>query len=223
MKLRYHLLHFRPRRIEARVHELHAKGVIDVEPNLWQLWLGVLYMWHRAMFRPETIGLSERPVRDTWRARAFRFRPARSPFLFGGRRVNPLDHTGLGSTTEHTIRHLLGAHHEADDFHFDIQLVAHEPGVLDALRERLVAIVDETAPDARFLKDLCVYEGYHEDLLEGVEKWLRGEVELDHEDSDATLTGLMRWCAQQPASLRETLATGLPDFAPTRASHEEAA
>ena len=85
MKLRYHLLHFRPHRMAARVDALYEAGTIDVRPNLWQLWLGVLYMWHRATFRSETIGLSSAPVRPTLRARLFRFRPARSPFLFGGR------------------------------------------------------------------------------------------------------------------------------------------
>ncbi|MEZ4319330.1 MAG: hypothetical protein R3F61_17585 [Myxococcota bacterium] len=214
MKLRYHLLHFRPHRIEARVRELREAGVIDVEPNLWQLWMGVLYMWHRAAFRPETIGLSTAPVRETARARWFAWRPARSPFLFAGRRVNPLDHTGLGSTTAHTVRHLVGAHHDAADFHFDLQLIAHEPGVLTALEARVRGIVEETAPDAVFLKDLCVYEGYHEALLEGVQAWIRGDVELDHANPDATLTGFLRWCAQQPRSLRETLRTGLPDFTP---------
>jgi len=214
MKLRYHLLHFRPRRIEARLDELVAAGVLDRKPTHWQLWMGVLYMWHRAAFRPETIGLSSNPVRSTRRARLFHKRPLRSPFLFAGRRVNPLDHTGLGSSTEHTIRHLLGAHHDRADFHFDLQLIAHEPGVLQSLRDRLQSIVDETAPDAVFLKDLCVYEGYHEDLLAGVEAWIRGEVPLDHDDPDATLTGFMGWCAQQPDSLRATLRHGLPDFQP---------
>lgn len=214
MKLRYHLLHFRPRRIEARVAALHDAGVIDVKPNLWQLWMGVLYMWHRATFRPETIGLSSNPVRGTLRAQLFRFRPARSPFLFAGRRVNPLDHTGLGSSTAHTVRHLIGAHHDRADFHFDLQLIAHQPGVLEHLESRLQAIVHETDPQARFLKDLCVYDGYHEELLEGVQAWLAGEVQLDHDDPDATLTGFLRWCARQPRSLRHTLRDGWPEFSP---------
>lgn len=214
MKLRYRFLHFRPHRLEARVEALHAAGVLDVKPNLWQLWLGVLYMWHRTAFRPETIGLSAAPVRSTWRARMFTWRPARSPFLFGGRRVNPLDHTGLGSTPEHTIRHLLGAHHDRADFHYDLQLLADRPERFVALRDRLRAIVDETAPDATFLKDLCVYEGYHASLLEGVEGWIAGDLDLDHDDADATFTGLMRWCARQPATLRDTLRAGRIDFSP---------
>mgnify|MGYP000108746731 CR=1 FL=1 len=204
MKLRYHLLHFRPRRIQRRVDELHDAGVIDVRPTLWQLWLGTLYMWHRAMFRSETLGLSAGPVRTTRRARWFAHRPARSPFLFGGRRVNPFDHTGLGSSTAHTVRHLLGAYHAQQEWHFDLQLIAHQPGVLEALEARLERIVTEDAADAAFLKDLCVYEGYHEELLEGVRAWRRGEAvhTLDHDDPDATLTGFLRWCARQPPSLR---------------------
>ena len=206
MKLRYHLLHFRPRHIQARLGALTRSGILDVQPNLWQLWLGVLYMWHRAAFRPETIGLSSAPVRDTRRARMFQSRPLRSPFLFGGRRVNPLDHTGLGSSVEHTLRHLIGAHHDAADFHFDLQLIAHDRAALQSLRDTLVSILDGTHPRAEFLQDLCVYQGYHQDLLTGVEAWLAGEPPpLDHNDPDATLTGLMRWCAKQPEGLRATL------------------
>jgi len=206
MKWRYHLLHFRPRRIERRVEELYDAGVIDVRPTLWQLWIGTLYMWHRATFRSETLGLSTGPVRRTRRARLLRFRPLRSPFLFGGRRVNPLDHTGLGSSTDHTVRHLLGAYHAAGEFHFDLQLIAHQPGALEALEHRLARIVSDADPDATFLKDLCVYEGYHDELLEGVRAWLRGDdVGLDHDDPDATLTGFLQWCSRQPPTLRATV------------------
>ncbi len=223
MKLRHHVLHFRPRRIEARVDALYRAGTIDVRPTLWQLWLGVAYMWHRATFRPETIGLSTAPVRETRRARVFRWRPARAVFLFdvlglsGGPRVNPLDHTGLGSSVDHVIRHLLGAHHDADDFHFDLALIAHEPGVLESLRDRVQRIVDESDPDAVFLKDLCVYEGYHEALLSGIDAWLAGDLELDGTNPDATLTAFLRWCAAQPDSLRATLRLarqGRLDFSP---------
>ena len=42
MKLRYHLLHFRPHRIEARLDELVKAGVLETKPTLWQLWMGVL-------------------------------------------------------------------------------------------------------------------------------------------------------------------------------------
>lgn len=213
------MIHVRPRRIRARLAGLRAAGVIDAAPSLFQLGFGVLYMWHRAAFRPETIGLSDRPVRPTRRARIFRHRPARAPFLFLGRRVNPLDHTGLESSTAHVVRHLLGAHHDGEAFHYDLQLIAHEPGVLEDLRDRLQGIVDGTAPDAAFLQDLCVYEGYHADLLAGVQAWLDGTVRLDHGDPDATLTGLLRWCSLQPNGVRATLralSRGEIDFRPVR-------
>jgi hypothetical protein len=205
MKLRHHLLHHRPRRIVARLTALREAGVIDDEPSLWQLWLGVLYMWNRVFFRPETVGLSSAPIRPTARARWFAARPLRSPWLFLGRRVNPLDHTGLASSTEHVVRHLLGAHHDRQDFLYDLQLFAHEPGALQDLRDRVASIVDGTAPDAEFLKDLCVYEGYHEALLAGIDAWLDGEVTLDHDDPDATLTGLLAWCRRQPDGARATI------------------
>lgn len=206
-----HLLLFRPRRIRARLDALQRAGALrGPRPTLWQVFLGVLYMWHRIVFRPQTIGLSSAAVRDTPRARALRLRPLRGPLLFLGRRVNPLDHTGLGSSTDHVVRHLLGAHHDRADFVYDLEILASEPGALEALEDRLRAIVSGEAPDAAFLRDLCVYEGYHEALLSTVAAWNRGDPpDLSGADPDATLRAFLAWCAAQPdrplGSLRASL------------------
>lgn len=221
VRLRDHLLHFRPRAMVRRLQSLHEAGQIDEVPNLWQLTLGVGYMWHRAVFRPETVGLSTNPVRDTRRARLFQYRPLRGPFVLG-RRVNPLDHTGLGSSTAHVIRHILGAHHEADDFAYDLSLIAHEPGALQALRDEARAIVAGSHPQAAFLRDLCVYQGYHETVVAVVDGWLaRGGADVagrTHDHADKTLRAYLTWCARQPRTLRETVRVaarqGL-DFSPT--------
>jgi hypothetical protein len=68
-------------------------------------------------------------------------------------------------------------------------------------------VVDGTDPRAAWLRDLCVYEGYHEDLLRVVEAVLaRGSVrselpEHEADDPDITLSAYLRWCAAQPEDL----------------------
>ncbi|HHO51230.1 MAG TPA: hypothetical protein ENK18_10240, partial [Deltaproteobacteria bacterium] len=58
----YFLL-FRPRHIQERLASLDEAGALSGPvPSLWQVFLGVLYMWHRVLFRPQTIGLSSAPV-----------------------------------------------------------------------------------------------------------------------------------------------------------------
>ena len=103
----------------AHLERMRARGVVDVAPTPWQLCLGVLRLWHRLVFRTDTVGTSAGPIRPTWRARLLRRRALRLPFLFAERAVNPLDFTGLRSEPERLMRHLLGAHHDANQFVFD--------------------------------------------------------------------------------------------------------
>jgi hypothetical protein len=197
--------HFRPRQVERRLAQLVGAGVIAQAPNHWQLSLGVAYMMHRLVTRPETVGVDPqavpRPTR-TW----LRVRPLRFPVLLYKGAVNPLDHTGLGSSDAHVIRHLVGAFHPGDNFHYDLQLIAHAPGVLEALRTRVLAIVEERSPDAELLRDLVVYEGYHERLLAVTEQWLaEGAPALSHDNPDTTLPAFLGWCAAQPDTPASTL------------------
>jgi hypothetical protein len=202
----YHLLLFAPHRVARRLHALKAAGVIEQEPTLWQVWLGVLYMWARVLRRPETIGLSDgAPCRSTPRARRLAGRGWRFPALLWVRAVNPLDQTGLGSSTEHVIRHLVGAYHPGQNFLYDLQILDVEPGALEALEARVRAVVDGSDPHAAFLRDLVVYEGYHERLLEAVVQWrARGRLGEEVAHPDTTLPAFMRWCAAQPATPVQT-------------------
>ncbi|MCX5741039.1 MAG: hypothetical protein NT062_00915, partial [Proteobacteria bacterium] len=45
-----------PARIHAHLTRMRDHGIVDVAPNPWQLCLGVLRLWHRNAFRPETVG-----------------------------------------------------------------------------------------------------------------------------------------------------------------------
>ena len=189
--------------------ELVRSGLLERAPNLWQIEQGVLRMWHRVLFRSETIGTSAAPVRSTLRARLLHERPLRFPFLLWERAVAPLDFSGLLSSPERVIRHLLGAHHEGSQFVYDLRMLALHEGQLEALRERAAAVVDGSDPRAEWLRDLAVHEGYHESLLAAVDAALAGRFEADAseaEDPDISFLGYLRWCVAQPETPRETWA-----------------
>ncbi len=195
------LLLLHPARVHARLERVRARGLVPVVPNLWQLELGALRMWHRTVFRSETVGTSTAPVRRGWRARLLALRPLRGPFLLWERAIAPWDMTGLFSSPERVVRHLLGAHHDANQCCYDFELLALHEGWIEALRGRVAAVVTAADPRAPYLRDLCAYEGYHEHLLACVDAWSRGELRLgpaEADDPDISFPAFLRWCAAQP-------------------------
>jgi len=191
-------------RIERSLDRVRAAGVVRRTPNLVQIARGVLRMLHRVVFRSETVGTCKlHPVRATWRARWLRFRAIRLPFLLAARAVAPLDMSGLASSPERVIRHLLGAHHDGVQFAYDLEILALSPGRLEELRDAVAHVVEHDTPRSRWLRDLAVFEGYHEALLDAVERALRGESLLTAEearDPDLSFYGYLDWCAAQPGS-----------------------
>jgi hypothetical protein len=178
------------------------------EPTDWQLCLGVLRMWHRLAFRTHTVGTSSGAVRSTWRARLLAWRALRLPFLLGERAVAPLDFTGLASSPERLMRHLLGAHHDTNQFIYDLELLASY-GRLDELHVSVKRVITHDDARARWLRDLAVFEGYHEHLLAAVERArTHGPAMTDAEaaDPDVSLRAYLQWCARQPGSPAATLA-----------------
>lgn len=204
-----HLLLY-PARIERSLERVRAAGMVPVTPNLWQIALGVARMGHRVLFRAETIGTSATdPVRASWRARVLHARPIRFPFLLAERAVAPLDFSGLASSPERVLSHLLGAHHDGAQFVYDFALLSLHPGRLEELVARTRAIVEGDDPRAEWLRDLVVFERYHERLLEMAEQAVAGELEISEElaaDPDVTLTGYLGWCARQPLTPEATIA-----------------
>ncbi len=198
-----------PRRIAKNLEVVAASGLVEPIPNLWQLSLGVVRMWHRLAFRSETVGMSPGGVvRDSWRARLLRRRPLRFPFLLAERAVAPLDLTGLMSHPERTTRHLLGAHHDRDEFVYDLEILGCHPGRLEELRRRVAEIVDEDTPRARWMKDLVVFEGYHERLLAALDDILENGLRVRPvyaANPDYCFAAYLRWCAAQPATPGATL------------------
>ena len=197
-----YLILLRPQRVARRLRQLVAAGVIPEAPTVWQVELGVLRMWLRVFFRSETVGTcADHPVRSTWRARLLRWRPLRGPFLWIERAVAPGDHSGLAQPEWRLIRHLLAAHHDRHQFAYDLAILAATPGALVELREATREVIAEESPRARWLRDLVVYEQYHETLLAGVDRALAGQPLLapdEEDDPDIGLDAYMRWCLAQP-------------------------
>jgi hypothetical protein len=212
----------RARDIEAGLARLREAGV-DPVPNLWQTTLGVYRMWWRLLTRSDTIGTSQDPVRPTLRARLLYARALRFPFLLREQAVNPADFSGLASSPERIIRHLLGAHHDHNQFAYDLEILGCYPGTLDELHGSVRAVVTGESPRAEWLRDLVVHEGYHERLLDAVTHALRGEVPVsaeERDDPDISFLAYLRWCARQPATPKATLSAilaGELSFAPFEA------
>lgn len=201
------LILVRPERVVANLGRACAALGVP-RPTPWQLCLGVLRLWHRVVFRSSTVGTSAGGrVRPTLRARVLAWRAARLPCLLVERAVVPLDFTGLGSSADGLIRHLLGAHHDGNQFVYDLELLAAY-GRLGELRARVVDVIDGCDPRASWLRDLTVFERYHESLLEAVDRALAaGPAMTDAEarDPDISLRAYLAWCASQPATPAATL------------------
>jgi hypothetical protein len=201
---------FRPATIVSHLERMRAAGHVDVAPTPWQLSLGVMRLWHRLMTRPDTVGSSASPIRATWRARLLAHKSVRFWALLAERAIAPLDFTGLASPPARVIRHLLGAHHDQHQFVYDLELLAHH-GALDALHAAVRQVVADDGARGRWLRDLVVYDGYHEALLDAVERALADgpTAQLTPEervDPDVSFAAYLRWCARQPATPGETLA-----------------
>jgi len=202
-----HLVLLRPRRIARALAALRASRIVDPVPTVFQIELGVLRMWHRILFRSDTIGTTaDHPVRDDRWARLLKRRWLRFPFLLREGSVVPWDLSGLLSDPERLMTHMLGTHHDGLQFVYDMQMLTAYPGALEELRDRARAVVEQDTPRHRWLRNLCVYERYHETLLEVVERALREGIALppdQADDPDISFLAYMRWCAAQPATPRE--------------------
>ncbi len=208
-----HALLLDPARIDARLAAIRESGLVPRTPNLWQIALGVLRMVHRVAFRSETVGTcAASPVRATWRARAMHVRALRLPFLLAERAVAPHDLSGLLSPRERVIRHLLGAHHDQNQFAYDLAMLSVDPGALAELLERTRAVIRGDDPRGTWLRDLAVFEGYHENLLAAAERAHAGDLSLsepDASDPDVSFQAYLGWCAAQPETPAMTIAAVL--------------
>ena len=199
-----------PAALEENLKKAHASGLVREKPTLFQLLMGIARMQWRVATRPDSVGTCARhPVRATWRARWLSPRPMRFPFLVLERAIAPLDFSGLASSRERVIRHLLGAHHDGAQFVYDLELLSIHEGALEELHERAKAVVEGRDPRAEWLRDLCVFENYHEELLETLKAYLRGDLLLAPDvaaDPDITLRAYLAWCAAAPRDLAEAWA-----------------
>jgi hypothetical protein len=199
---------FSPARILEGLERVGEAGLVERLPNLWQIELGVLRMWHRVLFRPDSIGTSRsNPVRPGWRARLLHYRLLRFPFLVRERAIAPFDFSGLVSSPSRIVTHLLGAHHDENQFVYDLELLSAYPGRLEQVCGLARHVVEADIPRSRWLRDLVVYERYHENLVAAVERALEGDFSLPPDEADnpdISFVAYLRWCASQPATPAET-------------------
>ena len=195
-------------KVSATLARLVASGFIEEAPTRWQITLGVARMWHRIVFRANTVGTSTAHARRPgWRATLLSWRAIRLPFLLSGRAIAPWDLSGLRSHPDFLVRHLLRAHHDGWQFIYDLQILSAQPERLIELREKATAIIDGTDPRADWWRDLVVFEGYHEALLAAVNRVVAGELDppVGADDPDISLRAYLRWCARQPKTPSQTL------------------
>jgi hypothetical protein len=128
--------------------------------------------------------------------------------LLRERAVAPLDFSGLLSSPDRVIRHLLGAHHDGVQFVYDLQMLSVYPGKLEEALREARDVVDGRDPRAAWLRDLTVYEGYHENLLAALERAVEGQFPMPpHQvnDPDISFLAYLAWCAKQPETPLATL------------------
>lgn len=199
----------KPERVMANVRRALETGLVKEAPNAWQVCQGVLRMYHRMFFRSETVGHAPSvPVRNNLRAKLMAYRPLRFPFLVKERVIAPFDLSGMLSSPRRIRRHMMGAYHAGDEFHYDLQLLSLRPGAIEILRDEVNALIEHDTPRHLFLRDLNAYEGYHEALASAVDRALSEGVhdaELDA-NPDWSLVGYLNWCSRQPKTRSETLA-----------------
>jgi len=205
LPLWWHVFFLRPERVRQGLRLAERARIVQRVPTMFQIWQGTLRMWLRVLFRSGSVGTcTAEPVRNSWRARALSHRALRLPFLLAERAIAPWDMSGFESSRERIIRHLLGAHHDGPQLVYDLELLALHEGALAELRERTAAVVVSSDPRAAWLRDLVVFEGYHEYLLTRTERALAGDLglsEQDLSDPDISLRALLDWCAWKPSSL----------------------
>lgn len=195
-------------KVERRLDEIARSGLVSHVPSSWQIALGVLRMWHRLLYRSEEIGTSANRPRPTWRARLLEYRPLRFPFLLAEKAVAPHDFSGLLSDRERILRHLVGAHHEGPQFVYDLEILSVDPGGFEELLRRARDVVEHDTPRTRWLRDLTVFEGYHESLLRAAERALQGKFDYPPEranNPDTRFVAYLDWCARQPPTYEATL------------------
>ena len=194
--------------INKRLDEFEALGLVRKVPNSWQIFLGISRMWHRVVFRSETVGTcGEHSPRPNLRAKIMHWRVARFPFLVAEQAIAPLDFSGLLSSPQRIVKHLLGAHHDRNNFAYDLQLLLTHPEWLKNAFNEANRIKLQQTERSRWLADLCVFEHYHEHLAEALFAAINGQIEMtttEADDPDTTLTGYLQWCSRQPTSYAET-------------------
>ena len=139
--------------LDARLHRLHALGVIESVPTRLQLFVGAI-----DMLRFWIVPASEEYYRQ--QGIDFRFHQLLRFFDDPASIVDPI---GLLSETDVVVGHLLQVVHANP--RYDLELLEARAGGLDALEHALVTMLDGTHPRARSIGAIVEEPDYHARLL----------------------------------------------------------
>ena len=206
----HRILLIRPSQVRRNLAHIDRSNLTPHTPTDWQIAVGVLRMWYRMIFRSNTIGVSQtHPPRSSKWARGLQYRLLRFPFVLWEGSVSPWDLSGLTSSPDRLICHVVGTHHDNEQFVYDLEILSCYPNALPQLKRKVDAIVSGTDPRSEWLQNLVVYEAYHKSLLGymkriEVSNW---KVSLSSEvkrSIDISFYATLTWCSQQPLTPRET-------------------
>jgi len=125
------------------------------------------------------------------------------PFLVWEKAIAPFDHSGLGHGSDRLINHLLTAHHDQNQFLYDLEILSGTPGALESLHTQVLQVIQTPNRRTNWLRDLCVFSHYHEDLLSATEAAMTGQAHgssLEKTNPDISFKAYISWCLRQPAS-----------------------
>lgn len=108
--------------------------------------------------------------------------------------------TGLAEPSDTIARHLLSVFHEDGLIAYDLQLLAADPGALDALADRAQRVATGEDAWSRLLVPLTGSAGYHERLALRAREAAAGVFPVgDCDPRFASLVGFLRFCLDLPA------------------------
>ncbi len=181
----FHVLLHNPELLQQHLRMLHEQGFTTGVPNLWQVYQHWALSVARAFKRGKVPGMDpDAPVRDTPGAQLLQFPAIRFWGLLFEGAINPWDYTGLALTPQRKMKHVMGAYHFDHTFIYDLEVIALYPGALEQLRDQCLEVLNRDTARTRWLRDLTVYEGYHENLLRCVERCLAGDFSVPDDLKD---------------------------------------
>ncbi len=186
------MLASRTERTRRRITHWVVRGDVPRAPTRWQIAVG--WLAQMPVYLAET-DLERATSRRTLLGQV----PLRAPLqaLYVPQQV--WLGTGLAETQETIVRHLLSVLHEDGLLAYDLQLLAADPGALEALASRASAVAEGRDRWSRLLIPLVGGAGYHRRLAARAREAAAGAFPTgDCDPRFASLVGFLRFCLDLP-------------------------